>query len=435
MRNFLKKTAKKITVAILTFEAQKALMRHKPKIIAVTGSVGKTGTKDAIYAIVSSAFETRKSQKSMNSEIGLPLAILGLENQWSSASGWARNIWRGARIALSSNSFPEWLVLEIGADHPGDIEKVGKWLHADIVVLTRMADVPVHIEYFENTEEVLHEKMFLVRSLKQGGTLVVNADDSYFTKAVKDLDVNKIFYGQAKEAGVKIIETETLYDNVFPARPHGQSGVLDINGRGERIELNGVIGSHIMYSVAAACAVAFILNIANDLADIFKHQREPRGRMRLLAGKSKSTIVDDTYNSSPIACVEALKTLKELSVRGKKIAVLADMKELGAHTKKAHRDIGKLAGEIVHTLVTVGELARDMADGARKAGMSADRILSFETSEQAVKSIADILREGDVILVKGSQSMRMERIVLALLENPSKAGELLVRQEEEWKKR
>src|SRR3989344_5272874 len=162
MINLLKKTAKKIVVIILTLEARTVLARHKPQIIAVTGSVGKTGTKDAIYAVVSSRFETRKNQKSMNSEIGLPLTILGLENAWSSPSGWWRNIWQGAIVAfaVSLNPFPKWLVLEIGADHPKDIEKVSRWLHPDIVVLTRMADVPVHIEFFKNTDAVLREKMF-----------------------------------------------------------------------------------------------------------------------------------------------------------------------------------------------------------------------------------------------------------------------------------
>ncbi|MDO8579838.1 MAG: UDP-N-acetylmuramoyl-tripeptide--D-alanyl-D-alanine ligase [bacterium] len=437
MKDFFKNIAKKLVVAILTLEARIALARHKPQIIAVTGSVGKTATKDAIYAVVSGSFETRKSQKSMNSEIGLPLTILGLENAWSSLSGWWRNIWRGAMVAFvaSGNQFPKWLVLEVGADHPRDIEKISHWLHPNIVVLTRMADVPVHIEYFKNTEEVLREKMFLARALKPKGTLIVNADDSYFMKTVRDLDAKKVFYGTSSLAEIKIIETGILYDNDFPTRPRGQYGILNVKNRTERIELNGVIGKHLMYSIATACAVASVLNVTNNLSDIFEQFDMPRGRMRLLKGKSGSIIIDDTYNSSPIACTEALKTLANLSVSGKKIAVLGDMKELGIHAEKAHRDIGKLAGEIVHTLITVGKLAKHIASGAREAGMSPDHILSFETSEQTIKAIADILHTGDVILVKGSQSMRMEKIVEVLLKDQNEAKNLLVRQEEEWQKR
>lgn len=423
----MKTLLKKITVLILTWEAKRALERYRPKIITVTGSVGKTSTKDAIYAVVSSAFQARKSEKSMNSEIGLPLAILGLENAWGSATGWLKNICGGARIAFCDEPFPEWLVLEVGADHPGDIEKVGKWLHPDIVVLTRMSDVPVHIEFFRDAEEVLLEKMFLARAVKPGGTLVVNADDWHFMKAVRSLSVHKILYGSTKEADVKILETKIALN--------GQYGTIEVKNKKQNVELREVVGNHIMYSIAAAFAVAEVLGIGDNLPDIFRRMDMPRGRMRLLKGKSGSVVIDDTYNSSPIACLEALKTLGELPVKGRKIAVLGDMKELGAHAEEAHRKIGKLAGETVQILVTAGKMAQDIAAGAQKAGLPAEHITSFASSNEVVQNIADTLRQGDIILVKGSQSMRMEKIVEAILEDPSKAPELLVRQEEDWKNR
>ncbi len=426
MKNFLKG----IVVIILGLEARAALARHRPRVIAVTGSVGKTGTKDAVYAVLSETYgkgKVRRGEKSLNSDIGLPLAVLGLENAWSSFFGWIKNIWLGARTAFFENSFPQWLVLEVGADHPGDIEKISKWLCPDIVVLTRMSDVPVHIEYFKDAEEILREKMFLARALKPGGTVVVNADDQYFMKAVRNLSVRKILYGSTKEADVKILETK--------AALNGQYGTIEVKNKKQNVELGAVIGNHIMYSVAAAFAVAETLNISLNLADIFRRMDMPRGRMRLLKGKSGSVIIDDTYNSSPIACVEALKTLGDLPAKGRKIAVLGDMKELGIHAEEAHRKIGKLAGETVQILVTAGKMARDIAAEAQKAGLPADHITSFASSNEAKQNIADTLREGDVVLVKGSQSMRMEKIVEAILENPAQAPQLLVRQEEEWKNR
>jgi len=435
MKNFFKK----IVVYILTLEAKRVLNRYKPNIIAITGNVGKTSTKDAVYAVVSAFFDTRKSLKSMNSEIGLPLTILGLENAWGSAFGWAKNILKGLQIAFFGNTFPKWLVLEIGADHPGDIEKVSEWLHPDIVVLTRMSSIPVHIEFFENVGEVLREKMFLAEALKPNGTLIVNADDELFLNAVNNLstnkNINKITFGSAKNSDVRITESGVLYDeSPFPL-PLGQYAVFDTHGRTERINLVRVIGNHLIYPVAAALAVAHVLNIKPNLENIFKTADMPRGRMRLLSGRSNSVIIDDTYNSSPIACEEALKTLARLSVRGKKIAVLADMKELGSYSTEAHREIGKLAGEIVHTLVTVGKEAENIAVGARESLLSADRILSFNNSIEATDKFSEILRAGDVVLIKGSQSMRMEKLVAFLLIDPSKASELLVRQEEEWKVR
>lgn len=432
----MKNLLKKIVVAVLTWEAKLALKRHAPKVIAVTGNVGKTSTKDAIYAVVSRAFSTRKSQKSMNSEFGLPLTILGLDTAWSSAGGWVKNLWKGFVVALFSKDFPQWLVLEVGADHPGDIKSVAEWLSLDIVVLTRMSDVPVHVEFFKDAGEVLREKMFLAQALGPEGTLIVNADDPLFMKVVEDMmaagkTVHKITYGQNAGANIVIRDSHVEYGDGALPLPIGQAATL---GQ-DKIVLQGVLGAHLIYSAAAACAVASALGIEKEVRGAFGEFETPKGRMRILPGILKSAIIDDTYNSSPIACVEALKALGGLSIRGRKVAALADMKELGDNTEAAHRAIGKLAFEYLHTLVTVGEAAKFIAAGAREAGMTADRIHSFATSEEAAGALADMVRAGDVVLVKGSQSMRMERASKALLEDQSWAEELLVRQEEEWMKR
>lgn len=415
-----------------------ALVRHKPRIVAVTGNVGKTSTKDAVYAVMATGLAqgaVRKSEKSMNSEIGLPLAILGLENAWSSVSGWISNIWSGFKVALFAGNFPAWLVLEVGADHPGDIETISKWLHPDIVVLTRMSDIPVHVEYFASAADVLREKMFLAQAMKVGGTLVVNADDPHFMDAVKDMSVTKVLYGKTKGADIEMVEADAVYDMEALPLPVGQYGTMRIGKADIKITLTGVLGDHLMYPVAAACAVANILDIQTAVAPAFAGFESPRGRMRILKGLNNSAIIDDTYNSSPLACAEALKTVAKLSLKGKKIAVLGDMKELGANSEAAHRDIGKLAAETLHTLVVVGNMAKSIAAAAIEAGMTADKVLSFDSSEVAGTAVAEIVRAGDVVLVKGSQSMRMEKAVKILLAEPEKAGELLVRQEEEWGKR
>jgi UDP-N-acetylmuramoyl-tripeptide--D-alanyl-D-alanine ligase len=204
------------------------------------------------------------------------------------------------------------------------------------------------------------------------------------------------------------------------------------------IKLMGVLGDHLVYPVAAACAVLSALEIAGAASiaeSAFKSFEAPKGRMRILAGITSSAIIDDTYNASPLATSEALNTMARLTLKGKKIAALADMKELGTNTEKAHYDIGKQAGEVLHTLVTVGTAARFMVRGALDAGMSPERIMSFDTAEQAAPAIRDLVRAGDVTLVKGSQSMRMERVSRALLADQSSATDVLVRQEEEWGKR
>jgi len=434
----IKETLKKIVTAILTAEARRALKTHAPKIVAVTGNVGKTSTKDAIYAVMKDSFSVRKSEKSFNSEIGLPLTILGLDNAWSSLGGWIRNIARGAQVAFgigeAGRGFPVWLVLEVGADHPGDIERVSKWLHPDIVVLTRMSETPVHVEFFPTPADMLAEKMFLAKALKPGGTLIVNADDPLFMNAVKGIDANIVLYGEDKKADARIIESEVVYDDSPLFIPRGQYAIIASgrDGRTDRVELEGVIGRHLMYPLAAACAVAGIVGAKGPLSDAFADFETPRGRMRVLEGLSQSVIIDDSYNSSPMASVEALKTIGALATRGRKIAVLGDMRELGDLAEGAHKDVGGVAGQTVHTLVAVGPMASFYENGARYAGLPQDHFLSFPDSTLAGEYLAGIVRAGDVVLVKGSQSMRMERVSLALLADPAKAGEVLVRQDEEW---
>ena len=437
---FIKNKLKTVVVALLTAEARLALRLRQPKIVAVTGNVGKTSTKDAIFAVLDRSLSVRKSEKSFNSEIGLPLAILGLDNAWSSLGGWVKNLWDGLLIALGvgheGRNFPEWLVLEVGADHPGDIERVSAWLHPDIVVLTRMSDVPVHVEFFAGPEAVLAEKMFLAKALKPGGTLVVNADDKLFMNAVRDLDVAKVLYGEGKGASSRILESEVVYDGSALFLPRGQYALIGSDkSAADHVEGLGVLGKHLMYPLAAAHAVAGILGVRGDFSNAFLDLETPRGRMRVLEGKSQSVVIDDSYNASPIAVTEALKTLGALATRGRKIAVLGDMKELGELSDKAHKDVGGVAGQTVHTLVTVGERGSMYATGARYAGLAADRILSFDDSVAAGEYLSSIVRAGDVVLVKGSQSMRMERVSKALLADQSKAIDVLVRQESEWERR
>ncbi|MBX4209585.1 hypothetical protein KW799_02765 [Candidatus Parcubacteria bacterium] len=435
MRSFFKK----IVISILTLEARVALKRHKPSVIAITGNVGKTSTKDAIYAVVSHAYgagAVRKSEKSFNSEFGLPLAILGLETAWSSPSGWLRNLRQGFRAAFFGANFPEWLVLEVGADHPGDIRNASRWLHPDVVVLTRMSDIPVHVEYFKDAEEVLREKMFLAHALKPGGTIVVNADDPHFERAVRDIAAAKAFYGAKKGIDAEIVSSEISYDGEALPLPVGQNVVVRMNRLGKEkeaeISLAGVLGDHLAYPIAAACAVAGVLDIASAVPAAFRDFESPKGRMRILPGANSSAIIDDSYNSSPLASAEALKTMAKLSLKGKKVAILGDMKELGASAEKAHRDIGRLAADALHTLAVVGDMAEFIATGAIEAGMAADRVMHFESSLAAGAAIRDIIRAGDAVLVKGSQSMRMEQASKALLADPEKAADLLVRQEKEW---
>ena len=173
MKDFFKKTL----VLLLTLEARLIVRRYSPKIVAVTGSVGKTSTKDAIYAVLAQGSHVRKSDKSFNSEIGLPLTIIGVPNAWSNPLRWIQNLLDGLFLLVWRTRYPQWLVLEVGADRPGDIRSVATWLPVTIAVITRLPEVPVHVEFFDSPQQLVEEKAALIDTLVPGGTLVVYADD------------------------------------------------------------------------------------------------------------------------------------------------------------------------------------------------------------------------------------------------------------------
>ena len=164
----MKNLFKSIVVNILVFESKILLRRHHPTIIAITGSVGKTSMKDAIYSILKRHYSTRKSEKSFNSDIGVPLTVLGLPNAWNNPFLWLKNIIDGFFVAFFSKDYPEYLILETGIDRPGDMSKLTSWMKPDFVVLTRLPDIPVHVEYFSDPQAVIDEKNEAGRSLKAG---------------------------------------------------------------------------------------------------------------------------------------------------------------------------------------------------------------------------------------------------------------------------
>ncbi len=436
----MKKTIKNLLVGILRAEAKLALKRHRPKIIAVTGSVGKTSTKDAVAAAISEGNSVRKSEKSFNSEIGIPLTILGLSNPWNNPFKWMSAILRGLASALSAN-YPEILVLEVGADQPKDISSLSSWIKTNIIVFTQFADVPVHISNFSSRESMLEEKLSLLDTLEKEGTVVMNADDDEFVRAIEEKlskrneSLHIVTYGLMPPANIVGSNASFLTDKKggiggFTFKIENEGNILPL-------EISGVVGDQHIYPSLAGFAVAktFGINPVDILDGLNKTIRQP-GRMRILDGIKDSIIIDDSYNSSPVATERALDTLERIPVRGKRIAVLGDMLELGSHTEKAHKEAGARAAKFCDLLVAVGQFAPHMAEGALIAGMSESKILQFETSPKAGKYLEQLIGEGDVILVKGSQGkLRMEKAVLEIMARPEKKAELLVRQEKEWQQR
>lgn len=427
----MKEIFKKIVVAILTFEAKILIKRTHPHIIAVTGSVGKTSIKDVIFEVCKPSMHVRKSEKSFNSEIGVPLSVLGLPNAWSNPLKWLKNIIDGALIAFHPGKYPKVLILEMGVDRPGDMDKLTAWIRPDVVVLTRLPDVPVHVEYFDSPEAVIKEKKKLVDALKPDGVLVYNQDDEKVVEIAKGVFQRSIGYSRYSLSPFTASADRVVYENGLAVGfefmlTHLDSAVL--------MRVNGSLGVQHAYNYAAASAVASVFSIGIDtVAQVLCTHIPPPGRMRLVPGIKNTTLIDDTYNSSPAASEQSLSTLGELKGVKRRIAVLGDMMELGQFSIREHERIGRLIPHCADILVTIGVRSRGFSKGAIDAGMNPKNIFEYDDAVTAGKDMQTFIKTGDVLLVKGSQSIRAERFVEELMAEPEKAEEMLVRQDSKWR--
>jgi len=429
----MKTIFKKIIAYILQIEARLVIWKYTPKIITITGSVGKTSTKDAIFAVLSGVSHVRKSEKSYNSEIGLPLTILGVPNGWNNPVIWLTNILKGLWLFLIPHKYPKWLVLEVGVGKTGDMKRTASWLKTDVVVITAIGETPAHIEFFSSREHLIEEKSKLIKTLKKDGLLILNADD----EDVLRMKIEKhriITYGFREGSDILGSGDSIFYDD--SGIPKGIIFRVDEEGNSLPVVIEGVFGRNHVYASLGALALSSGLKL-NMLSavNMLKNYDVSPGRMRLLQGINNSLIIDDTYNSSPFACKSALYTLREVKNHGRKIAILGDMLELGKHTIEAHKDIGKIAKEYMNILLVVGPRAKAIKEGALEMGMKAENIFEFLDSHEAAKFAKTFVQKGDLILVKGSQSMRMERVSEVLLSDQKNKEKLLVRQDEEWKKK
>ncbi len=428
---------KKIITYILRIESRLVLAKYKPKIIAITGSVGKTSTKDAVYTVLSEVSYVRKSEKSYNSEIGLPLTILGIPNGWSNPFVWTVNIFKGIWLFLSPvkfNKYPKWLILEVGVGKSGDMRRTASWLKTDVVIITAIGETPAHIEFFSSRKNLIEEKSSLIKTLKKDGLLILNGDDPDVLEMKTKTKNITIVYGFKEGADILGSGENILYDenNV----PKGVIFRVDVGGDSLPVVVEGVFGRNHIYASLATLAVSFGLkiNMLNSINYLKNYGISP-GRMSLLKGISDSLIIDDTYNSSPFACKSALQTLGEVKYSGRKIAVLGDMLELGKHTIEAHKDIGRVAKENCDVLCVVGQRSQAIKSGAIEAGMNLGSVFEFLDSQEANNFIKTFIKNGDLILVKGSQGMRMERVVEGILLDKKNTLKLLVRQDDEWLKK
>jgi len=399
----MKRFLKKLLEWILKKFSQRILKKFNPEIIAVTGSVGKTTTRDAIYAVISKKFKTLKNEGNYNTEIGIPLTLFGLKGG-KSLFAWPVNLCCIILKSIFQRSYFEKVILEMGADHPGDIKYLTSFIKPKISIITNIG--PAHLEFFKTIGGVVKEKGRLVEALGNDGYALLNWDDELVKGMSSRTRAHVFYYGTSPEADLWASDIRTDSSGVS-FKAHWQGNVVPFR-------LN-IFGRHNIYAALAAILVGIIFDMTLvEISQRLLEFRPPKGRLNIISGKDGILIIDDSYNANPASVSAALDSLKELSeIEGNKrtVAFLGDMLELGDFTKEGHLEVGAVAAKKVDRLVAVGEKSRFIAEGAERAGMARANIIWADSVEKILPEVSKIVSAGDAVLVKGSRRMRMERIV------------------------
>ncbi|MHB8053959.1 MAG: UDP-N-acetylmuramoyl-tripeptide--D-alanyl-D-alanine ligase [Candidatus Aminicenantales bacterium] len=368
----------KDTIIALQNLARTVLAAHPARVVGITGSVGKTTTKEFTAALLGAAFRVHKSEANFNNHLGLALSILRLEAD------------------------REIAVLEMGMSGQGEIRRLAEIAPPDVAVVTNVA--PVHLAFLGTLDAVGEAKGEIIAALKPGGTAVLNADEAWGKTLAGRVRGKVIFFGFGMDADVRASGLEYLgYD--------GLRFRLDYDGASHDLRLPFLTDGYVR-NLLAALGVARAFGLRWDALEPALSGLGPtakRGRILRLAGGI--VVIDDTYNSSPQALAMALRGYVHLPAK-RRVAVLGDMLELGTEEKSYHMNAGRAVRRFGWDIVAaVGPRGRWIAEGAKAEGLPADQTFEYASGEDAVEKIPEILRPGDLILVKGSRGVRMERIV------------------------
>ncbi len=399
--------------------AKLIIMKYKPKVVAITGNVGKSSAKEAVEIVLSKKYKTHKNELNYNTDIGVALTIIGVEQKGSgSKKEWCHYLLTGIKkILFKDKDYPEVLILEYGADRKNDIYKLCKIAKPDISIVTNIGQIPVHVEYFSDADEVYKEKSTIIKMLKEKGHAILNFDNEKIFDFRKLTKAKIISYGFNDGADVhisnyKIEPALDLLDSLMYLR-------FEHKNHFAPFEIKKFLGRGFAYAFLAAISsgIALEMNLVECLEALEDYKGLP-GRLNLLAGIKNSYVINDSYNASPLAVENALLLMTDLS-SNKKVFVFGDMKELGTFSEKAHRLVAKNIIETkIDRVVLIGEKVKFTAESLERQGFDKNKIFQFKDSNEARLRVQDIILPGDLILVKGSNSMKLNIIVKEVAFDP-----------------
>ncbi len=359
--------------------------RFNIPVVGITGSVGKTSTKGMIASVLAQEYNTLKTEGNYNNEVGVPLTLFRLSDDNEAA------------------------VIEMGMSGFGEISRLTRIVKPDTAVITNIGIS--HIEHLGSREGILKAKMEILEGLSVDGTVILNGDDDLLWSKNGDIDYETLYFGINNPACDVVATDIKLYSS-------GSEFTVKIDGEDYRFETNAP-GAHHIYNALAAILVGYRYNISVESMIKGVHDFAPEGLRQVRTEYDRFTVINDCYNACPDSMESGMDVLaltaSERGGNARKVACLADMLELGDAAERAHINVGKMcAKKGIDCLITIGEMAGNIAKGAIEAGLNPSDVYEFEDNAAAIAKLNSIIRDGDVIWIKGSRGMHLEKIADAL---------------------
>ena len=405
------------------------IKKNKPIVICITGSVGKTSVKNAISYTLDEVYDVRSTPKNINNEFGVPISVIGNYNFKEGFFALLRMLLIGLK-QLILHKFPKILVIEVGAGKIGEVERISKWLKPNILMVTNLPNKPSHLGVFGSRENILKEKKFLADVMDKEGIMFIDDSELGMDSFIEN------FKGKVERYNSQEFISKSNYSVIYDvenemSKPVGIEFLINIYNNQHKLIFFGFIGKQNIKAILLAKTVGERFNLESNsiILGLEKYKPEP-GRLNVLQGKKNNvTIIDDSFNSSPVAVENGLETLLSLSVnRQRKIAVLGDMLNFGNDSDNIHKNTAIKYIQQIDILITVGDKSKNWQSFSNnKLRLN----MHFRNATESAEYIRKIWEEGDIFYFKGGYLIRLEKAVKIL----SKCSEKdLVRQEKYWQK-